>query len=120
MRPSEIAWRPTRWRFTILPSIFSTRLPHYSLPGNAMIAFRRVRPVRLAVISSSGRMAGGIETYLDGVLAAFDRLGHELAFWHEVDAPATRERITLPAGTARWCVSELGEEHALRELEAWR
>lgn len=63
---------------------------------------------------------GGTETYLGLIIPELARLGHELSFWHETDAPASRERIALPEGVPSWCVKELGGRRALAELRAWR
>ena len=75
--------------------------------------------MRIAVVNWTGRKAGGVETYLDGVVPALAGLGHRIAFWHELSAPADREPITLPEGAPRWCVAEDGAEHALTALRGF-
>lgn len=76
--------------------------------------------MRIAVINWSRREVGGIETYLGSILPGLARLGHALAFWHEVDVPAERARLALPEGVSQWCVSDLGAERALAALREWR
>ena len=75
--------------------------------------------MRIAVVNSLGRIAGGIETYLDVVIPAFEAQGHEIGFWYEFDEPANHAPIDSGHGT-RWCVTGLGEEIALDSLERWR
>lgn len=76
--------------------------------------------MRIAVVNWSRRKVGGVETHLDSIIPEIGRLGHETAFLCEVDVPASRERIALPAGAPDWCVAEVGEEGALTRLRAWR
>ncbi len=76
--------------------------------------------MRIAVVNWSRRRAGGVETYLGGVIPELLAAGHEVAFWHEVDAPANRERIALPAEVVSWSVEELGAAGALEALRRWQ
>lgn len=76
--------------------------------------------MRIAVVNWSRRRAGGVETYLGGIVPELLRAGHEVGFWHEVDLPLDRERITIPEGVAVWSVAELGAKGALAELRGWR
>jgi glycosyltransferase involved in cell wall biosynthesis len=75
--------------------------------------------MRIAVISWSSRRVGGIEDYLSIVIPALHREGCELAFWHEVDTPADRERIQLPPGTIDICAADVGLDHSIRQLSDW-
>jgi glycosyltransferase involved in cell wall biosynthesis len=75
--------------------------------------------VRIAIATWSRRKAGGIETYLGNTIAGLHAADHDLAFWSELDQPADRERITLPASVPAWCVSDLGAECALTALREW-
>ncbi|MBV9958415.1 MAG: glycosyltransferase family 4 protein [Acidobacteria bacterium] len=75
--------------------------------------------MRLAIINWSNRKVGGAEKYLADVIPELAKLGHTVAFWHEVDEPLERERIALPDGAPMWCVSELGAARALAALRAW-
>jgi glycosyltransferase involved in cell wall biosynthesis len=63
---------------------------------------------------------GGVETYLNTVIPQLSKLGHSLAFLHEVDEPANRERIDFPDDLPVWCVAELGSAAALKTLRAWQ
>lgn len=76
--------------------------------------------MRIAITTWSRRRVAGAETYLNGILAELARAGHELAFWHEADAPADREPIALPEGTPAWCVAELEAGPALAKLRGWQ
>jgi glycosyltransferase involved in cell wall biosynthesis len=76
--------------------------------------------LRIAVINWSRRRVGGTETYLSLIIPELVRSGHDVAFWHETDAPASREQIALPAGVPAWCVSTLGARRALDALREWR
>ena len=76
--------------------------------------------MRIAVANWSRRRVGGTETYLSLIIPELARLGHELAFWHETDKPASREGIALPDGAPAWCVSDVGVRGALSALRAWR
>jgi glycosyltransferase involved in cell wall biosynthesis len=75
--------------------------------------------MRIAIVSWSRRKAGGAETYLETVIPALTSAGNEVAYFCEVDRPADREPIDLPAGTPQWCV-EQGSEEALDGIREWR
>ena len=76
--------------------------------------------MRIAIVNWSRRRVGGVETHLNSIIPEIARLGHEVAFLSEVDAPVSRERIMLPPGAPAWCAAELGEEHTHRALRDWR
>lgn len=76
--------------------------------------------MRIAVINWSRRRVGGTETYLGLIIPELARLGHEMAFWHEIDRPSNREQIELPEGVPAWCVEHMGQERALGALRAWQ
>lgn len=76
--------------------------------------------MRIAVVNWSRRRAGGVETYLGGIVPELHRAGNEVAFWYEVDRPQNREPIALPAEVPAWSVEELGAAGALRALAGWR
>ncbi|MBC7930749.1 MAG: glycosyltransferase family 4 protein [Rubrivivax sp.] len=76
--------------------------------------------MRIAFINWSRRKVGGTETYLSLIIPELARLGHTLAFWHEVDEPLNREQIALPEGVQAWCVSEIGARRALAALRDWK
>lgn len=62
---------------------------------------------------------GGTEAYLEGVISELLKKGHQVAFWHEVDAPANKEPIEL-SGIPVWCVAEMGAEQSLTALREWQ
>jgi glycosyltransferase involved in cell wall biosynthesis len=77
--------------------------------------------MRIAFVNHNRRKVGGAEVYLDSVIPAFVRAGHEIACLFEDDlAIAGREPITIPDGTPMWSVATLGNSRALNELKAWR
>lgn len=75
--------------------------------------------MRIAVANWSRREVGGAERYLSRVIPALGALGHEIAFFHEFDAPADRDPLPLPPGAPDWCVAEMGREGALTALREW-
>jgi glycosyltransferase involved in cell wall biosynthesis len=76
--------------------------------------------MRIAIAYSHRIKVGGIETYLDQVIPELHRLGHSLAFFHEINGASEREKIALPNGTPAWCVAEMGAKEALSMLRNWR
>src|SRR5437773_2748420 len=75
--------------------------------------------MRILIVNWSGRKVAGIEDYLTNVIPALRLAGHDLAFAHEVDIPATRERIQLPDGAPSWDVSALGTPQTLEKMKSW-
>ena len=76
--------------------------------------------MRIALVNSSRRKLGGIETYLENVIPELLSAGHQLAFWCETDEPTDRGEIGLRNQIANWCVAELGAGTALDELRKWK
>jgi glycosyltransferase involved in cell wall biosynthesis len=76
--------------------------------------------MRIAIAYSQRTKVGGIETYLDQVIPELHRLGHSLAFFHEINGAPEREKIALPNGAPAWCVADLGPNRALSMLSDWR
>jgi glycosyltransferase involved in cell wall biosynthesis len=76
--------------------------------------------VRIAILNWSNRLVGGTGTYLNTVIPLLRRAGHEVALWHEVDAPLDRDSLALPPNTPVWSVEALGLEDALSALQGWR
>lgn len=76
--------------------------------------------MRIAIAYSQRKKSGGIETYLDQIIPELDRLGHSLAFFHEINGASEREKIALPNGAPAWCVADLGAKQALSMLSDWR
>lgn len=81
---------------------------------------RKSPTVRIAVLNWSSRRVGGAENYLVAIITELQRIGHRVAFWHEVDLPTNRERIPMPGGSPAWCVAQLGADQALAALRDWR
>jgi glycosyltransferase involved in cell wall biosynthesis len=76
--------------------------------------------MRIAIAYTRRTKAGGIETYLDNLIPELHRLGHSLAFLHEIDGASEPEQIALPDCSPAWCVDELGARQALARLSDWR
>lgn len=76
--------------------------------------------MRIAVTNWSIRKVGGAESYLSVIIPELARLGHELAFWAEVDIPADRTKIALPGDSPVWCVATVGADQALEKFRAWK
>jgi glycosyltransferase involved in cell wall biosynthesis len=74
--------------------------------------------MRIAIATWTGRLAGGVETYLADLMPALLQAGHHVALLHEVDEPFDRAPITT--AVPRWCTSLVGAEASLLGLEAWR
>src|SRR6266851_1507151 len=75
--------------------------------------------MRIAIVNWSSRKVGGAEAYLDLIIPELLNAGHQGAFWHENDEPASREQIALPEAVATWCVAEIGAENTLGKLRRW-
>ena len=80
---------------------------------------RRSGPdMRIAVIAHSATRAGGVETYLAGVIPALMARGHEVACWFEsagrAPSPSSRRRISTPVWIAKPAT------RGLRSLREWR
>jgi glycosyltransferase involved in cell wall biosynthesis len=63
---------------------------------------------------------GGVEDYISILMPAMQRLGVELAFWHEVDAPSDRDRVDVPVGTIDICAGDIGIDAAIQQLRNWK
>ena len=75
--------------------------------------------MRIGIVNWSSRKVGGAETYLDRLLAALYRAGHETTLFCEVDLPADRAPIGLARESPLWCVSNMGLEPAINGLRGW-
>ena len=76
--------------------------------------------MRIAIVTSYSRKAGGAEGYLDRVIGELRAAGHHIALLAEFDAPADRAPIRVPADGPAWCATTLGWEAALKSLRDWR
>ena len=74
--------------------------------------------MRILVTNWTRRRVGGTETYLGRVLALIAAKGHEIGFAYEVDAPAARAPIPLPATTVIFSLE--GREPVLDRIRGWR
>ena len=73
--------------------------------------------MRIAVISHSRRKIGGVETYLDTIIAAL-AAENQVALLYEAETPG-RELISLPPSAPVWQSAELGRNQALQQLRHW-
>jgi glycosyltransferase involved in cell wall biosynthesis len=76
--------------------------------------------MQIAIVNSSNRRIGGVETYLNAVIRELTRAGHEIAFCFETNEPGDRPEIELPETAPSWCVADLGEQSAVTALRQWR
>jgi glycosyltransferase involved in cell wall biosynthesis len=76
--------------------------------------------MRIAIVTHSARMAGGVESYLDTVIPTLEAAGHEISLLCETDAPFTAREISHAADAPSWCVAQLGARRALESLRQWR
>ena len=75
--------------------------------------------MRIAFVSHCRRKVGGAEVYLDSVLPAFARAGHDVAWLAETDPPSAREPISCPSDAPQWTASALGQTESLQQLWEW-
>jgi len=75
--------------------------------------------MRVAIINWSSRSVGGVEEYISILLPALVNLGTDVAFWYEVDQPADRPGIEIPAGVSVFSAPDLGIQESLRRLREW-
>ena len=76
--------------------------------------------MRIAILNWNSRPAGGVGSYLRRVIPALARLGHDVAFWHELGERPHGDPFDLPPGRSSWSVEQIGVDRALTELSAWR
>jgi glycosyltransferase involved in cell wall biosynthesis len=76
--------------------------------------------MRIAIVTHSARMAGGVESYLDAVIPMLEALGHQISLLCESDAPSGARAISRVADAPAWCVAELGAKLALESLRQWQ
>jgi glycosyltransferase involved in cell wall biosynthesis len=76
--------------------------------------------MRIAIVTHSARMAGGVESYLDAVIPMLEAAGHRISLLCEADAPSTARSISRAVDAPVWCVAELGARLALESLRQWR
>jgi glycosyltransferase involved in cell wall biosynthesis len=76
--------------------------------------------MRIAIVTHSARLAGGVESYLDTAIPLLETVGHEISLLCEADAPSTARAISRAADAPLWCVAQLGARRALESLRQWR
>src|SRR5260370_41411568 len=76
--------------------------------------------MRIVFVNSSCQRDGGVETYLQMVMAALHSASHEVSLCHEMDSHGSRQRIDLPPGAPSWCVAQLGMDRTLAAVRQWR
>ena len=70
--------------------------------------------MRLLIITAFARVHGGVEVYLQQVIAELARRGIEIALLAERAGDSRRPVIEIPGGTRSWCAEETGAIEALR------
>lgn len=76
--------------------------------------------MRIALLNWTSRRVGGTETYLETLMPSLERHGHEVAYCHEVDVPATRDPLRFGAGVTVIPANILGADAALARLRDWQ
>jgi glycosyltransferase involved in cell wall biosynthesis len=76
--------------------------------------------MRIAILTRSRLKGGGVESYLSNVIPELVKLGHQVAFVHEVDGFEQQGRIELPEEIPVWSLSQGVAERAFAELRDWR
>ena len=76
--------------------------------------------MRVAVVNWSSRRVGGAEDYICMLVPALCRAGIDVAFWHEIDEPGDRERITQREDVTDLCAEEMGTDAAIGALARWK
>ena len=74
--------------------------------------------MRIALATHSGRVIGGVESYLALLAPALISAGHELALWYDRDGSATRPSI-VPESVLHWS-PENGFPAAAAGLRGWK
>ena len=76
--------------------------------------------MKVAVLSRSNRVVGGVEEYLRRFLAAVANSENEVGFWYETtDGPQDRGTIPDPP-SGGWSIAGLGRAPALAALRRWQ
>jgi glycosyltransferase involved in cell wall biosynthesis len=76
--------------------------------------------MRIAILTQSARMAGGVESYLDTIIPMLEAAGHEISLLCEADAPPAARAISRAADAPLWCAAQLGAQRTLELLRQWR
>jgi glycosyltransferase involved in cell wall biosynthesis len=74
--------------------------------------------MKIAIITLTNRMAGGVETYLSEIIPELEKRGHKIGLWYqheEKEDERTLEFKGLPSAS----ISNLGVEKALENLKRW-
>ena len=77
--------------------------------------------MRILIATWHRHIVGGAEAYLQTIIPALLKRGHELALVHGYKAEADREVIdSAQDRLPRWCCQEVGLEASLRRLDKWK
>ena len=72
--------------------------------------------MRIAIITSSARLAGGVERFVEHAASVLLARGHELSLWYETDEPSSRPRLALGTSVE---AHELHRSSAAGRISAW-
>ena len=75
--------------------------------------------MRVAALTQYVHDAGGVEAYLQHVLAALADRGHQVAVWHEFKPPPGRRQFVVD-GTPVRCIDAGNVPGAVASLSAWK
>ena len=75
--------------------------------------------MRIAIVTYSARVAGGIASYLDTIIPLLEEAGNEIALLCEYDAPTAVRPINRNANAPLWVMADLGAVRARDSLRRW-
>ena len=75
--------------------------------------------MRVAVVTYAARRIGGTETYIESLLPALERAGHQVAAIFETDGDLTRPPLKIAPETQCWSTQDHGPEVATMRLITW-
>jgi glycosyltransferase involved in cell wall biosynthesis len=76
--------------------------------------------MRIAIATHSGRVVGGIESYLTVLIPALVAADHEVALWYEQEGGDDRPPVAEGATTGRWDASRLPGDSAIQAIGQWK
>ncbi len=76
--------------------------------------------MRIAFLNWNNRKFGGTGSYLSTIMPVLHAAGHDVALWHEVDAPSDYPLLPVPVNAPVWSVASLGLNGAIDALRNWQ
>ena len=77
--------------------------------------------MRIVIATFNRDLVGGTEKYLQAILPALIKRGHQVALLYEIPFNPRRESIDPPeASMTAWCLAELGVGAAMQSVTQWK